>query len=179
MVLSVIIQPVEPSIEDDLRENWRISTSLILGWTFPTGLNNGLSNEREKMNIYVGNLSYDATEDEIRSLFAAHGEVSSVAIIKDKFTGQSRGFAFVEMPNSNEAQTAIQAVNGAPLRNRNLSVNEARPREERPPRSGSGGGGYGDRRGGGGGGGGYGDRRGGSGGRSGDRGGNSGGRRGW
>ncbi len=129
------------------------------------------------MNIYVGNLSYDATEDEIRTLFAAHGEVSSVAIIKDKFTGQSRGFAFVEMPNATEAQNAIQATNGYGLRNRNLSVNEARPREERPPRSGSGGGF--DRRGGGGGGGGF-DRRGGGGGRQNDRGGHSGGgKRGW
>ena len=120
------------------------------------------------MNIYVGNLSYDATEDEIRTLFATHGEVSSVAIIKDKFTGQSRGFAFVEMPNAEEAQNAIQATNGYSLHNRNLSVNEARPREERPPRSNSGGGF--DRRGGGG----Y-DRRGG---RQNDRGHSGGGRRG-
>lgn len=129
------------------------------------------------MNIYVGNLSYDATEDEIREMFAAHGEVASVSVIKDKFTGQPRGFAFVEMANDSEAQTAIDQLNGAPLRGRNISVNQARPREERGPRTGGfgggGGGGY-DRRGSGGPGGG--DRRGGpGGGRSNDRG---GGRRG-
>lgn len=116
------------------------------------------------MNIYVGNLSYDATEDEIREMFAAHGEVTSVSVIKDKFTGQPRGFAFVEMANDTQAQAAIDALNGASLRGRNMSVNQARPREERPRSGGfGGGGGYGDRRGGGGGGG-YGDRRGGGGG---------------
>lgn len=131
------------------------------------------------MNIYVGNLSYDATEDEIREMFAAHGDVASVSVIKDKFTGQPRGFAFVEMNNDTQAQAAIDQLNGAALRGRNISVNQARPREERPRSGGFGGGGGGggyDRRGGGGGGG-Y-DRRGGSGsgsGRSNDRG---GGRRG-
>ncbi|HVN56555.1 MAG TPA: RNA-binding protein [Anaerolineaceae bacterium] len=117
------------------------------------------------MNIYVGNLSFQAGEDEIRQAFAAYGTVASVAIIKDKFTGESRGFAFVEMPNQAEGQAAIQGMNGKELRGRSLTVNEARPRTE-----GSGGGG----RGGFGGGGGYGDRRGGGGGtgRGGGRGGN-------
>ena len=122
------------------------------------------------MNIYVGNLSYQATEDEVRSLFEAYGQVSSVALIKDKMTGQPRGFGFVEMPNDSEAQKAIQELNGKDVRGRSLSINPARPREDR---GGGGGGGGGFRSGGGGGGGGYGDR---GGGRGGDRGGDRGGR---
>jgi cold-inducible RNA-binding protein len=102
--------------------------------------------------IYVGNLSYDTTEDDLRTLFAQAGTVSSVALIKDRDTGQSKGFAFVEMSNQSEAEKAIQTFNGYTLSNRPLKVNLARPREER---SFGGGGGYGDRRGGGGGGGGY------------------------
>lgn len=100
------------------------------------------------MNIYVGNLSYKASEEELRQAFSAYGQVSAVAIIKDAATGQSRGFAFVEMPNATEGQAAITAMNGKDLDGRPLKVNEARPREERPRREG--GGGYG------GGGGGYG-----------------------
>ncbi len=106
------------------------------------------------MNIYVGNLSFNATEDEVRELFAAYGTVTAVNMIKDKFSGQPRGFAFVEMENESEAQNAIQGLNGKPFMNRNLTVNAARPREERPPRSFDGGGfdrrppGGGDRRGG-------------------------------
>ena len=110
--------------------------------------------------IYVGNLSYDTTEVDLRTLFAQAGTVSSVALIKDRDTGQSKGFAFVEMSNQSEAEKAIQTFNGYTLSNRPLKVNLARPREERS--FGGGGGGYG--RGGGGGGGGYGDRRGGPGG---------------
>ncbi|GAB4200510.1 MAG: RNA-binding protein [Wenzhouxiangellaceae bacterium] len=86
------------------------------------------------MNIYVGNLPYSATEDDIRSAFAAHGEVSRVHIIIDKFSGQSKGFGFVEMPNDNEANSAIQALNDSDMKGRNIKVNEARPREERPRR---------------------------------------------
>jgi RNA recognition motif-containing protein len=112
--------------------------------------------------IYVGNLSYDTTEDDIRTLFAQAGTVASVALIKDRDTGQSKGFAFVEMSNQSEAEKAIQTFNGYTLSNRPLKVNLARPREERSFGGGGGGGGYG--RGGGGGGGGYGDRRGGPGG---------------
>jgi len=99
--------------------------------------------------IYVGNLSYDTTEDDLRTLFAQAGTVASVALIKDRDTGQSKGFAFVEMSNQSEAEKAIQTFNGYTLANRPLKVNLARPREERS----FGGGGYGDRRGGGGGGG--------------------------
>jgi len=109
--------------------------------------------------IYVGGLPYSAREDELEQLFGAHGQVSSVDIITDRFTGQARGFAFVEMPNDAEAQRAIDALNGSSMGGRTLTVNEAKPRE---PRVG-GGGGYG----GGGGGGGYGG--GGGGGRGGSR----------
>lgn len=92
--------------------------------------------------IYVGNLSYDTTEDQLRELFAQAGTVASVALIKDRDTGQSKGFAFIEMSNQSEAEKGIQMFNGYTLGNRALKVNLARPREERGP------GGYGDRRGG-------------------------------
>ena len=83
------------------------------------------------MNIYVGNLPFNATEDEVRDVFTAFGQVTSVALIKDKFTGQPRGFGFIEMPDEGEAQNAIQALNGKDFKNRSLVVNPARPREER------------------------------------------------
>src|SRR5512147_2683594 len=104
------------------------------------------------MNIYVGNLPFTASEDEVRQAFAAYGTVSSVAIIKDRETGQSRGFAFVEMPNNDEGNAAITNLNGKPLKGRALKVNEARPREESG--GGRGGGGFGGGAGGGFGGGG-------------------------
>lgn len=98
-------------------------------------------------NIYVGNLSFRATEDDVRSAFSAHGEVSSVNIIMDRETGRSRGFAFVEMPNADEANSAVEAVNGQEIAGRGVTVNEARPRTDRPrtdrPRGGGGGGGGG------------------------------------
>lgn len=84
------------------------------------------------MNIYVGNLSYQATEDDLRQAFEAHGTVTRVSIISDRDTGQSRGFGFVEMANRAEGDAAIQALNGTPLRGRPMRINEARPREERP-----------------------------------------------
>lgn len=84
------------------------------------------------MNIYVGNLSFDVEENELRKVFEAFGEVTSVTIIKDKFTGRSRGFAFVEMPSRSEAQTAIDSLNGTDFKGRSLSINEARPRTENP-----------------------------------------------
>jgi cold-inducible RNA-binding protein len=86
------------------------------------------------MNIYVGNLSYDATDDELRGLFEEFGEVSSASVIQDRESGRSRGFGFVEMPNDGEAQAAINALNGRDMQGRSLRVNEARPREERPRR---------------------------------------------
>jgi RNA recognition motif-containing protein len=83
------------------------------------------------MNIYVGNLSYGMSEDELRQAFAAFGEVSSVKILMDRETGRSRGFGFVEMPNQNEAETAIAQLNGKDVGGRPLRINEARPRERR------------------------------------------------
>ncbi len=85
-------------------------------------------------NIYVGNLSYQLTEDELREAFASFGEVSSVKIISDRFTGQSKGFGFVEMPEKAEAEAAISQLDGTALKGRNMKVNEARPREDRPRR---------------------------------------------
>ncbi|HWQ04356.1 MAG TPA: RNA-binding protein [Longilinea sp.] len=92
------------------------------------------------MNIYVGNLSYQASEDELRQTFEVYGEVVSVAIIKDKLTGQSRGFAFVEMGSDDAGRAAITGMNGKDFRGRALTVNEARPREERRPGGGDRGG---------------------------------------
>ncbi|MBI4296501.1 MAG: RNA-binding protein [Chloroflexi bacterium] len=82
------------------------------------------------MNIYVGNLSRDVTEEELRQEFAAFGQVASVSIIKDRYTGQSRGFAFVEMPAKQEAEAAISGLNGKKLRDRAINANEARPRTD-------------------------------------------------
>ena len=82
------------------------------------------------MNIYVGNLSYKATEEDLRQAFEAFGQVESVAIIKDKFTGRSRGFGFVEMPDEADAQSAIDGLNGKEFEGRALNVNKARPRAE-------------------------------------------------
>jgi RNA recognition motif-containing protein len=82
------------------------------------------------MNIYVGNLSFDLTEDALRQEFEAHGEVASASIIRDKFSGRSRGFGFVEMPSDEHAKAAIAGLNGKTLLGRNLTVNEARPRKE-------------------------------------------------
>lgn len=83
------------------------------------------------MNIYVGNLSYGMSEDELREAFAAYGDVSSVKILTDRETGRSRGFGFVEMPNQSEGEAAITQLNGKELSGRTLRVNEARPRERR------------------------------------------------
>jgi cold-inducible RNA-binding protein len=104
------------------------------------------------MNIYVGNLSPQTTDDDLRQAFAAFGQVDTATVIKEKFTGESRGFGFVEMPSKNEAQNAIDEMNGTDLNGRSISVNEARPKADR------GGGGRG-RGGFGGGGGGRGGRR--------------------
>src|SRR5512142_230637 len=114
----------------------------------------GASSRRKGMmeaKLYVGNLSYDTTEDEIRNLFAQAGNVTEVALIKDRDTGTSKGFAFVTMGSQDEANTAIQQLNGRSLGNRELRVSIARPREERPSGGGFGGGNRAnDRRGGGG-----------------------------
>lgn len=96
--------------------------------------------------IYVGNLSYQTTDDSLQQAFAAFGEVSSVTILQDRETGRSRGFGFVEMANDDEAAAAISGLNDTQLDGRNLKVNEARPREDRGDRGGRGGGRGGDRR---------------------------------
>jgi RNA recognition motif-containing protein len=83
------------------------------------------------MNIYVGNLSYDVSGENLRQAFEAFGQVSSASIVKDKYSGQPRGFGFVEMPDLAEAQAAIQNLNGKELLGRPMNVNEARPRPER------------------------------------------------
>ncbi len=87
------------------------------------------------MNIYVGNLAYSVTDADLREAFGVSGEVSSASVITDKFSGQSKGFGFVEMPNAAEANAAIRAMNEKPLKGRNIRVNEAKPREERPRRN--------------------------------------------
>jgi RNA recognition motif-containing protein len=92
------------------------------------------------MKIYVGNLSFDTSESDLRTAFEAHGTVDSVAIISDKFTGRSKGFGFIEMNNAEEAKAAMADLHEKELDGRKLNVNEARPREDR--RGGGGGGGY-------------------------------------
>jgi len=87
------------------------------------------------MNIYVGNLPFNATEDQLRSAFAAFGEVSSVNLITDRDTGQSKGFAFVEMAQNSAADSAIKGLNDTEMGGRNLKVNQAKPRGERAPRA--------------------------------------------
>ena len=82
-------------------------------------------------NIYVGNLRFDATEEQVRSMFEPFGQVDRVSIVTDRDTGQPRGFAFVEMPDDESAAKAMEALNGKPIGGRNLTVNEARPRESR------------------------------------------------
>jgi RNA recognition motif-containing protein len=100
------------------------------------------------MNIYVGNLSWNLKDQDLSNLFATHGEVASAKIVTDKFTNRSKGFGFVEMPNDEQAQAAITALNGTEVDGRNIVVNESRPKPE-----GGGGGGFKKRSGGGGGGG--------------------------
>jgi RNA recognition motif-containing protein len=92
------------------------------------------------MNIYAGNLPWGLSEEDLREAFEAFGEVVSVKIIKDKFTGRSRGFGFVEMPNQEEGESAISALNGKDFKGREIVVNQARPR--RDDRGGEGGGGF-------------------------------------
>ena len=116
------------------------------------------------MNIYVGNLSYSVTEDDLKAAFAEFGKVETVKIITDKFSGQSKGFGFVEMPDKGEAQAALESLNGKDLKGRDLNINEAKPRTgDRSggsrPGGGSRGGGYGGGRKSGGSSSSYGDRR--------------------
>ncbi len=91
------------------------------------------------MNIYVGNLSFDASEEDLQRLFSEFGNVSSVTIVRDRYSGQPRGFGFIEMPQRSEAQAAIQNLNGKELLGRSLNVSEARPRTDRGGSGGQGG----------------------------------------
>ena len=93
------------------------------------------------MRIYVGNLAYETREDELREAFEVHGEVQEVTVVRDRETGRSRGFGFVEMPTSAEAEAAISNLNGKEMGGRTLTVNEARARQPRGPGGGFGGGG--------------------------------------
>lgn len=99
------------------------------------------------MKLYVGNLSFSTTETRLREVFEKHGTVESASLVMDRETGRPRGFGFVEMPDAGQAQAAMTALNGANVDGRDLTVNEARPREDRGPRGG-GGGGFGGSRGG-------------------------------
>ncbi|MCZ7556678.1 MAG: RNA-binding protein [Bacteroidia bacterium] len=87
------------------------------------------------MNIYVGNLSYQMTDDDLRAAFEPYGEVSSARVLRDKETGRSKGFGFVEMPNDSDAEEAIKALDNAQIGGRNVKVNQARPRTDDAPRS--------------------------------------------
>lgn len=86
------------------------------------------------MNIYVGNLPYSVTDADLRETFAPYGDVSSVQLISDKFTGESKGFGFVEMANNSQADAAIKGLNGSNLKGRNITVNQAKPKSDRPAR---------------------------------------------
>src|ERR1700709_1031974 len=134
------------SSESKIRASWPIARRFLMG-----------------SKLYVGILSYNATSSDLEQLFAAHGTVQSAEVIADRETGRSKGFGFVQMGTDEEAQAAIAALNGQENDGRPLTVNEAKPREDRPRGGGGGGGGRGGYGGGGGGGGGYG---GGGGGRS-------------
>jgi RNA recognition motif-containing protein len=94
------------------------------------------------MRIYVGNLPYSVTDDDLRDVFGEFGDLAVAEVIKDKFSGQSKGFGFVDMPNNSEADAAIKALNETDFKGRKLTVNEARPRAERPRGGGGGGGRY-------------------------------------
>lgn len=86
------------------------------------------------MNIYAGNLSYQVADEDLKEIFEAYGEVSRASVISDRETGRSKGFGFVEMPNDDEAKSAIDALNGKDVKGRTMNVNEARPRPDRPQR---------------------------------------------
>jgi len=86
------------------------------------------------MRIYVGNLPYSVTDDDLKDTFAEFGELSSAEVVKDKFSGQSKGFGFVDMPNNSEADQAIKSLNDSMMKGRKITVNEARPRAEHPQR---------------------------------------------
>jgi len=101
---------------------------------FDSAISINTQNRGITMNIYVGNLPYSVTEDDLKEAFSEFGEVSSVTVISDKFSGQSKGFGFVEMPNNSEADAAIKALNESDFKGRNIKVNQAKPKGDRPQR---------------------------------------------
>jgi hypothetical protein len=163
---------VEQCFSDDLKPDGREHD-----WITVYGYGYHLRHHRMNNKLFVGNLSFNVTENELQDTFAQYGTVLEANLMTDRMTGRPRGFGFVTMSTEEEAQKAVEALNGSQLDNRALTVNVARPREERSG-GGGGGGGYrggGERRGGGGGGGGYGGGGGGRGGGGGGRGGRGGG----
>ncbi|MGV1100594.1 RNA recognition motif domain-containing protein [Thiovibrio sp. JS02] len=86
------------------------------------------------MNMYIGNLAYGVTEEELKEIFSAYGEVASVSLVKDRFSGQSKGFGFIEMPNNSEADTAIKALNKSMLKGRDIKVNQAEQKKKNTKR---------------------------------------------
>ncbi len=86
------------------------------------------------MNIYVGNLAYTVTEDDLKEAFSGFGEISSVRLVSDKFSGKSKGFGFIEMPDNSEAEAAMNALNGSSFNGRDMKASQAKPREDRPQR---------------------------------------------
>ena len=100
------------------------------GSSYPGRQGNGSSSALPK--LYVGNLAYDVTDEDLRKAFAAHGRVSSATVVKDRFSNQSKGFGFVEMSSKEDAESAIKTLNGTELRGRSINVNEARPKTDRP-----------------------------------------------
>lgn len=151
----------------------------LVDWVRPDKVAVKILNKENKMNIYIGNLSPKTTEDDLREAFAAFGEVDNVNVIKDKYSGESKGFGFVEMASKEEAEKAIEELNGQDLQGSLVNVNEAKPRPDRGGGSRRGGGGGGSRGGSGGGrgrgGSGGGGGRGGYGGGGSSRGGSGGG----
>ena len=124
--------------DDEIKE--RFAVALKFG---TAGLRGVLGAGTNRMNIYVGNMPYSMTETDLNSAFSAHGSVSSARLVTDRDTGRAKGFGFVEMNDANEAKAAIEALNGTSHDGRELVVNEARPREERPNRNGGGNRGFG------------------------------------
>jgi RNA recognition motif-containing protein len=119
-------------MKSSIRFNESLSPNFCVGYSM-VFLSNTFTRERY-MNIYVGNLSYNVNTDDLKGLFGAHGAVTEVNLMIDKYTGQSKGFAFIEMPKQAEAEAAIKALNENPLKGRNLKVNQARPRDAKPAR---------------------------------------------
>jgi len=103
----------------------------LRGWLSGSVFDQPAEKKEYFMNMYVGNLSYSVTEDDLKALFSEFGKVESVNIIKDKFSGRSKGFGFVEMPDNSEADKAIKALNGTNLKERDIKVNQAKPRSDR------------------------------------------------